>query len=222
MAGAGRIGKGETEASCCSVLQARSSLSSRRLTMAPHELCSPGPPWYRHKLTWPEVPANRSALWWPVWTGSPWALVAVCCGLVVPCTSPQWAHPSCTAGCSVWTTLSRYLSKPPAPYCSGLGGGHRWGSSLHRHCSPQVCVDIPGSSKLLLELPLVIGTVPLHPLGSRSASVGSRTSFLQNWDPCTGMEPPEGELSQLPRMRVGRATAQAPHLQSRGLHASRV
>lgn len=71
--------------------------------------------------------------------------------------------------------------------------------------SPQVCVDIPGSSKLLLELPLVIGTVPLRPLGSRSASVGSRASLLQNWGP--GMEPPEGELSGAPRMRVGGATA---------------
>ncbi|XP_012980724.2 arrestin domain-containing protein 2 [Mesocricetus auratus] len=55
--------------------------------------------------------------------------------------------------------------------------------------SLKVCVDIPGSSKLLLELPLVIGTVPLRPLGSRSASVGSRASLLQNWGP--GMEPPE-------------------------------
>lgn len=61
--------------------------------------------------------------------------------------------------------------------------------------SLKVCVDIPGSSKLLLELPLVIGTVPLHPLGSRSASVGSRASFLQNWGLCTQLEaleaPPE-------------------------------
>ncbi|KAM5239230.1 arrestin domain-containing protein 2 [Ctenodactylus gundi] len=44
-----------------------------------------------------------------------------------------------------------------------------------------VCVDIPGTSKLLLELPLVIGTVPLHPFGSRSSSVGSRASFLLDW-----------------------------------------
>ncbi|XP_010604827.1 arrestin domain-containing protein 2 [Fukomys damarensis] len=45
----------------------------------------------------------------------------------------------------------------------------------------QVCVDIPGSSKLLLELPLVIGTVPLHLFGSRSSSVGSHSDFLLDW-----------------------------------------
>ena len=47
--------------------------------------------------------------------------------------------------------------------------------------SLQVCVDIPGSTKLLLELPLVIGTIPLHPFGSRSSSVGSHASFLMDW-----------------------------------------
>ncbi|XP_055474671.1 arrestin domain-containing protein 2 isoform X2 [Psammomys obesus] len=57
--------------------------------------------------------------------------------------------------------------------------------------SLKVYVDIPGSSKLLLELPLVIGTVPLHPLGSRSASVGSRASFLQDFGLCSLMEQPE-------------------------------
>nr|XP_042118720.1 arrestin domain-containing protein 2 [Peromyscus maniculatus bairdii] len=57
--------------------------------------------------------------------------------------------------------------------------------------SLKVCVDIPGSSKLLLELPLVIGTVPLHPLGGRSASVGSRASFPRPWGLCPTMEWPE-------------------------------
>ncbi|OBS81490.1 hypothetical protein A6R68_20308, partial [Neotoma lepida] len=57
--------------------------------------------------------------------------------------------------------------------------------------SLKVCVDIPGSWKLLLELPLVIGKVPLYPLGSRSASMGSCASFLQNWGLCTLMEWPE-------------------------------
>lgn len=67
--------------------------------------------------------------------------------------------------------------------------------------SLKVCVDIPGSSKLLLELPLVIGTVPLHPLGSRSASVGSRASFLQDWGLCALMERPEAppEYSEVVR-----------------------
>ena len=67
--------------------------------------------------------------------------------------------------------------------------------------SLKVFVDIPGSSKLLLELPLVIGTVPLHPLGSRSASVGSRASFLQDWGLCTMMDRPEAppEYSEVVR-----------------------
>ncbi|KAM7140444.1 arrestin domain-containing protein 2 isoform 1-T1 [Molossus nigricans] len=52
---------------------------------------------------------------------------------------------------------------------------------LHVDYTLKVCVDIPGTSKLLLELPLVIGTVPLHPFGSRSSSVGSHTSFLLDW-----------------------------------------
>lgn len=141
--------------------------------------------------------------------GSPWALVAVRCGPVARCASPQWARPSCTAACSVWTIRSRYPASFPPPCYSGQGGGHRWCNCPHRRCSLQVCVDIPGSSKLLLELPLVIGTVPLHPLGSRSASVGSRASFLQNWGPCTQLEAPEGELSQQPRMRAGRAMARS-------------
>lgn len=65
-------------------------------------------------------------------------------------------------------------------------------------------MDIPGSSKLLLELPLVIGTVPLHPLGGRSASVGSRASFPRPWGLCPPMERPEGELGR----RQGRGWAE--------------
>ncbi|XP_048198521.1 arrestin domain-containing protein 2 isoform X2 [Perognathus longimembris pacificus] len=57
--------------------------------------------------------------------------------------------------------------------------------------SLKICVDIPCTSKLLLELPLVIGTVPLHPFGSRSSSVGSQASFLLDWGPGTLPEPPE-------------------------------
>ncbi|XP_040846786.1 arrestin domain-containing protein 2 isoform X4 [Ochotona curzoniae] len=52
---------------------------------------------------------------------------------------------------------------------------------LHVDYSLKVCVDIPGTSKLLLELPLVIGTVPLHPLGRRSLSVGSHAGLLLDW-----------------------------------------
>ncbi|CAM9107184.1 unnamed protein product [Lampetra fluviatilis] len=40
----------------------------------------------------------------------------------------------------------------------------------------QVYVDIPGSSNLQLELPLVLGTIPLQALGSRTSSVSSQRS----------------------------------------------
>ncbi|XP_008574935.1 PREDICTED: arrestin domain-containing protein 2 [Galeopterus variegatus] len=52
---------------------------------------------------------------------------------------------------------------------------------LHVDYSLKVCVDIPGTSKLLLELPLVIGTIPLHPFGSRSSSICSHAGFLLDW-----------------------------------------
>ncbi|CAM9181629.1 unnamed protein product [Lampetra planeri] len=44
-----------------------------------------------------------------------------------------------------------------------------------------VCVDVPGTSKLCLELPLVIGTIPLHPFGSRTSSVSSQYSVNLEW-----------------------------------------
>lgn len=77
------------------------------------------------------------------------------------------------------------------------------------HCGffLQVFVDIPGTSKLLLELPLVIGTVPLHPFGSRSSSVGSHASFLLDWGLGALPERPEGEHSVL-LSRRGRGAGQ--------------
>ncbi|XP_076880852.1 arrestin domain-containing protein 2 isoform X2 [Brachyhypopomus gauderio] len=47
--------------------------------------------------------------------------------------------------------------------------------------SLKVCVDIPGTSKLCLELPLVMGTIPLHPFGSRTSSVSSQYSLNLDW-----------------------------------------
>lgn len=94
---------------------------------------------------------------------------------------------------------------PPAPCALPLGPGRGPGGQSASPLLPQVCVDIPGSSKLLLELPLVIGTVPLHPLGGRSASVGSRASFPRPWALCPPMERPEGELGR----RQGRGWAEA-------------
>ncbi|XP_012789986.1 arrestin domain-containing protein 2 [Sorex araneus] len=49
---------------------------------------------------------------------------------------------------------------------------------LHVDYTLKVCVDIPGTSKLLLELPLVIGTIPLHPFGSCSAGLDGHTGLL--------------------------------------------
>lgn len=63
--------------------------------------------------------------------------------------------------------------------------------------SLQVCVDIPGTSKLLLELPLVIGTIPLHPFGSRTSSVSSQYSVNLDWL-STIPEQLEGEHLLLP------------------------
>ena len=39
---------------------------------------------------------------------------------------------------------------------------------------------MPGTSKLCLELPLVMGTIPLHPFGSRTSSVSSQYSGADN------------------------------------------
>lgn len=65
--------------------------------------------------------------------------------------------------------------------------------------SPQVYVDIPGAMDLFLNLPLVIGTIPLHPFGSRTSSVSSQCSMNMNWLGLTLPERPEGNLTiQIP------------------------
>ncbi|XP_027787965.2 arrestin domain-containing protein 2 isoform X1 [Marmota flaviventris] len=83
---------------------------------------------------------------------------------------------------------------------------------LHVGYSLKVCVDIPGTSKLLLELPLVIGTVPLHPFGSRSSSVGSHASFLLDWGLAALPERPEAppEYSEVVTEEEVAATSQSP------------
>ncbi|XP_048839066.1 arrestin domain-containing protein 3a isoform X2 [Brienomyrus brachyistius] len=43
--------------------------------------------------------------------------------------------------------------------------------------SVMMYVDIPGAINLSLNLPLVIGTIPLHPFGSRTSSVSSQCSM---------------------------------------------
>ena len=82
--------------------------------------------------------------------------------------------------------------------------------------SLQVCVDIPGTSKLLLELPLVIGTIPLHPFGSRTSSVSSQYSVNLDWL-STIPEQPEGEHLPLPGICLGAAKPPGqPALDSEG------
>ncbi|XP_048108895.1 arrestin domain-containing protein 2, partial [Alosa alosa] len=55
----------------------------------------------------------------------------------------------------------------------------------------KVCVDVPGTSKLFLELPLVMGTIPLHPFGSRTSSVSSQYSVNLEWIRMAIAEQPE-------------------------------
>ncbi|XP_059347595.1 LOW QUALITY PROTEIN: arrestin domain-containing protein 3-like [Ammospiza nelsoni] len=54
-------------------------------------------------------------------------------------------------------------------------------SIIHVEYSLMVYVDIPGAVDLFLNLPLVIGTIPLHPFGSRTSSVSSQGSMSMNW-----------------------------------------
>ncbi|CAB1319361.1 unnamed protein product [Coregonus sp. 'balchen'] len=54
--------------------------------------------------------------------------------------------------------------------------------------SLMVYVDIPGAMNLSLNLPLVMGTIPLHPFGSRTSSVSSQCSMTMSW---LGMALPE-------------------------------
>lgn len=61
----------------------------------------------------------------------------------------------------------------------------------------QVCVDVPGTSKLFLELPLVIGTIPLHPFGSRTSSVSSQYSVNLEWLRLAIPEQPERKFHSL-------------------------
>ncbi|XP_064424531.1 arrestin domain-containing protein 2 isoform X2 [Latimeria chalumnae] len=52
---------------------------------------------------------------------------------------------------------------------------------IHVEYALRVWVEIPGSNKLTLELPLVIGTIPLHPFGSRTSSISSQYSVNLDW-----------------------------------------
>ncbi|KAM6201601.1 arrestin domain-containing protein 4 [Rhynchocyon petersi] len=54
-----------------------------------------------------------------------------------------------------------------------------------------VYIHIPGAKKLMLELPLVIGTVPYNGFGSRNSSVASQFSVDMSWLTLTLPEQPE-------------------------------
>ncbi|XP_062945638.1 arrestin domain-containing protein 4 isoform X2 [Cynocephalus volans] len=54
-----------------------------------------------------------------------------------------------------------------------------------------VYIHIPGAKKLMLELPLVIGTIPYHGFGSRNASIASQFSMDMSWLTLTLPEHPE-------------------------------
>lgn len=56
-------------------------------------------------------------------------------------------------------------------------------------------MDIPGAMNLTLNLPLVIGTIPLHPFGSRTSSVSSQCSMNLNWLSLALPEQPEAPPS---------------------------
>lgn len=89
------------------------------------------------------------------------------------------------------TSCAPVWPRPPVP----TGSAHLCGPAppLFSHLAPpQVCVDIPGTSKLLLELPLVIGTIPLHPFSLCSVSLDSNASLLLDWPPGTPLQRPEG------------------------------
>jgi len=66
----------------------------------------------------------------------------------------------------------------------------------------QVYVDIPGAMNLSLNLPLVIGTIPLHPFGSRTSSVSSQCSMTMSWLGMALPERPEGKEHEKLRTKI--------------------
>ncbi|XP_028828576.1 arrestin domain-containing protein 3b isoform X2 [Denticeps clupeoides] len=69
--------------------------------------------------------------------------------------------------------------------------------------SLMVYVDIPRAINLSLSLPLVIGTIPLHPFGSRTSSISSQCSMTMNWLGITLPERPEAPPSYSEVVREG-------------------
>ena len=82
------------------------------------------------------------------------------------------------------------------PCSLSLLARRRWPLSLSLS---QVYVDIPGAVNMSLSLPLVIGTIPLHPFGSRTSSVSSQCSMTMSW---LGMALPERPEGKAPPRRL--------------------
>ncbi|KAG9330419.1 hypothetical protein JZ751_025421 [Albula glossodonta] len=74
----------------------------------------------------------------------------------------------------------------------------------------RVFVDVPGTSKLSLELPLVMGTIPLHPFGSRTSSVSSQYSLNPSWLCLTAPDQPEHYRTIVPEEDESEQSATPP------------
>lgn len=58
----------------------------------------------------------------------------------------------------------------------------------------QVYIHIPGAKKLMIEMPLVIGTIPCIGFSSRNSSITSQFSMDMSWLALTLPEHPEGNI----------------------------
>lgn len=155
----------------------------------------------------------------PLWAGAEILGLVICIRSWVPPVQlwllshcPIAAHAQHEGSCrSICISLCIPLQEFPLGQLEPVPWGDICPSRLGRHqqlpcclLSLKVCVDIPGTSKLLLELPLVIGTIPLHPFGSRTSSVSSQYSVNLDWL-STIPEQPEGERLPFPRICLGAA-----------------
>ncbi|XP_068586057.1 thioredoxin-interacting protein-like [Cebidichthys violaceus] len=64
-----------------------------------------------------------------------------------------------------------------------------------------IYLHIPGSEKLILELPLVIGTIPLSGVGSRTSSMSSQAGSLSSWSSFPSAPPSYSNIHR--DLRVG-------------------
>lgn len=101
--------------------------------------------------------------------------------------------------------LAKYIwaGKTSFPTICSIGSrvASRSSSSLGSHDSfffylgidIQVYIHIPGAKKLMIEMPLVIGTIPCIGFSSRNSSITSQFSMDMSWLALTMPEHPEGK-----------------------------